>query len=390
MTRAMEEIRIEVGEVVGLSPSTNRELKPKSPLKRRGIDEVCHQNSDRKKRRRSSRSSIDFISDDENDPRPSKRQKLPPRFQRHISLSTPQQSAQPACQIWLPPPVSPPIRQSGRPKEPKLLWAKWRPSNRRRRSNAQKTVNRGAKQVNLKELKVKSISKTFSPTKGSFAAKSIKDESLKCSPLPDLETKIKTHISAHPESPSHTKPLQPNMNQRDISRTLALPNTTNAAPSSQVDQEPASTNTMSKFVDATNKPSQSKRPRSSHEEPDNDRPRKNLRSTYFSQVEIDTTAELLINLSVLCSENRNPDRATLQQLHDLLKDLPAPLNNKAYVTDPEEFIAFRAALNRHELAANWGHLDSFVDLKCEVSGKLQFEPRLAEGPKPDGFGNFVV
>lgn len=262
----------------------------------------------------------------------------------------------------------------------------------RRRSNVQKTVNNGTKKVILKESQVKPVSESKSPTRGSSTAKSTKDESPKSSPLPTFKSKIKRPISAQPESSSHTKSLQPNIVHRDKSETPALPNTTNAAPSSQVDQKPTSANIVPNTVDAAaNKSSQPKRPRPSDREPDDNRPHKNLKSTYFSQDEIDATAELLINILMVCSGNSNPDRATLHQLHDLLKDLPAPLNKLEYVDDSEEFIAFRAAVNRHELAGNWGyHMDCFADLKCKVGGKLLVELRLAEVPKPDRFGNFVV
>lgn len=94
---------------------------------------------------------------------------------------------------------------------------------------------------------------------------------------------------------------------------------------------------------------------------------------------------------MVCSGNSNPGRATLHQLHDLLKDLPTPLNKLEDVHDSEDFIAFRAAVNRHELAGNWGyHLDGFADLKCKVGGKLLVGMRVAAVPKSDRFGNFVV
>lgn len=261
----------------------------------------------------------------------------------------------------------------------------------KRRGKLRKNTNDSWKQVNLRERKVNPKANTWPSTKGSFTAGDTKDESLPSSPSPppDMEPATETDISAKPAPSGSMDWLKVVLNPIDTSGVSGEPNQTNVGPSSQADQEPVEVNPLSAVLEFLSNSPQAKRPRPEDEEADNERRYKSPKLTSFSQADLDDTADQLVQISILCSTDPNPDRVTLLQWQRLLEDLPAALAFRASGNDPEEHIAFRAALDNHELSMNWGNLDSFADLRIKIAGKLEFELRLV-APELDPRGGFVV
>lgn len=398
----MDALLDQVRQPWGLCCVTDCEPNPLQTLKRTRIDEDRDQKSPATKRIcLSNVTSESQASDGSYIPR-STRKKLPseapPHRRRSILIVKPKQSKVPKIKVSPSTPGTSPVKSPRRGRDTKFLWPKWKPSIAKQKSKVQAILRQRLGDVKLNETldmrttiketsQATSHNQTMKPRLEApeaewdlFGDDLVGDYLFGDMDLDYIPTNDICELKSVTES-NTTTGISPFEKKIAGIRTEAVPRT---------------------VTDGTGKVSQSKRLRSS-DEIDDGRYTKRSRSSQgssndlhspvsisFPSNDVNFTAHLLMQISMICSDHRRPSEFILFELRELLKCLPVHLTTQGRRDNPKESAKFRSALNEHEASCNWDDLDSFEYLKNTVDSMIAFESQANQAPRMGADGCMEV